>query len=122
MRIAVPRTRRTMTRVLSGIALATLLAVSTGNAALGGTPSAEAGASTASPRTDVFLKDITTDTGLEPHGYLYSSFFNSPDISICPPRCSARPAPTRSSGRPAPTSSPTSATQDHTGRATATAP
>jgi hypothetical protein len=37
-----------------------------------------------STRTDVFIRDISTDVGNEPHGTLFTSFFNSPDIKICP--------------------------------------
>jgi hypothetical protein len=79
-----PRLQRTVI-LLFGATLATLMTVSTSGAAMGG--AAGTGSDTAaavSARTDVFMKDTASDVGNEPHGAIYSSFFNSPDIKICP--------------------------------------
>ncbi|MFY1672601.1 hypothetical protein ACN27G_21980 [Plantactinospora sp. WMMB334] len=84
MTTASPRLLRTSI-ALFGAVLATLLTLSTSSAALGG--GAGNGSTTAAPaaeRTDVFMKDIASDVGNEPHGAIYSSFFNSPDVKICP--------------------------------------
>ncbi|GIG92740.1 hypothetical protein [Plantactinospora endophytica] len=84
MSTASPRLLRTPI-VLFGAVLATLLTVSTSGAALGG--GVEAGSTagaTVSARTDAFMKDTASDVGNEPHGAIYSSFFNSPDVKICP--------------------------------------
>ncbi|MEV4758433.1 hypothetical protein AB0J86_25475 [Micromonospora sp. NPDC049559] len=65
-------------RVFFGAVLVALLTISTAAAPAG------AAAGAAAARTDVYIQDIATDTGLEPHGAIYTSFFNSPDIKICP--------------------------------------
>lgn len=81
------RARRAVLRGLLGGALAALLAVAVGNSASGGATADIADAApvpASSDRTDVFIKDIPNDVGNEPHGYVPSSYFNSPDISICP--------------------------------------
>ncbi|MEQ4303636.1 hypothetical protein ABNF97_20025 [Plantactinospora sp. B6F1] len=84
MTSASPRLLRTPI-VLFGAVLATLLTFSTSGAALGG--GADNGSTTGaavSARTDAFMKDTASDVGNEPHGAIYSSFFNSPDVKICP--------------------------------------
>jgi hypothetical protein len=74
-----PRLRRSAARLFVSTALATLMAVTLGGAAQG------ADAKVAmDDRTDVYIKDIASDVGYEPHGALYTSFFNSPDVKICP--------------------------------------
>ncbi|GAB3985909.1 hypothetical protein V1634_29430 [Plantactinospora veratri] len=83
MTTASPRLFRT-TGVLFGAVLATLLSVSTSGAALGGVADGSKAGAAVSARTDVFMKDTASDVGNEPHGAIYSSFFNSPDVKICP--------------------------------------
>ncbi|WP_229403405.1 hypothetical protein [Micromonospora okii] len=80
MPIARTRSRPRTARLLFGAALAAVLAFSTGGTATAAVESA----GLAPARTDVFIKDIASDAGYEPHGSIYSSFFNSPDIKICP--------------------------------------
>ncbi|MBB5826426.1 hypothetical protein [Micromonospora carbonacea] len=82
MRIALarPRPRRTA-RLLFGALLTAALAFSVSGTA---TAAIDKGDFTANARTDVYMRDIASDTGFEPHGAIYSSFFNSPDIKICP--------------------------------------
>ncbi|GAA3773078.1 hypothetical protein GCM10022225_70730 [Plantactinospora mayteni] len=71
--------------VLFGTVLALLLTVSTSSAALGsGVGDGSKAGAAVSARTDAFMKDIASDVGNEPHGAIYSSFFNSPDVKICP--------------------------------------
>ncbi|MFC6021785.1 hypothetical protein ACFP2T_37180 [Plantactinospora solaniradicis] len=79
-----PRLQRAVI-LLFGAILATLMTVSTSGAALGGATGtgSDTGAAV-SERTDVYLKDTASDVGYEPHGAIYSSFFNSPDVKICP--------------------------------------
>ncbi|MFB6394274.1 hypothetical protein [Polymorphospora lycopeni] len=86
MNASVPRGRKAVARLLFGAALAALMAVSTGGAATAGT-TVDAGpgsGSTVSSRTDAYLKDTSSDVGFEPHGAILSSFFNSPDVKVCP--------------------------------------
>ncbi|MFG1849393.1 hypothetical protein, partial [Micromonospora carbonacea] len=73
------RFRRSTLAVLTGAALAGLLAV-TAAAAAPGEASQEKAAAAA--RTDVYIKDVTADTGVQPHSY--SPLWASPDIKVCP--------------------------------------
>ncbi|MEO3779296.1 hypothetical protein ABGB16_21115 [Micromonospora sp. B11E3] len=69
-------------RLLFGAALTAVLALATGGTATAA-PDTGGQVGTAT-RTDVYPRDIPSDIGLEPHGAIYSSFFNSPDVKICP--------------------------------------
>ncbi|MBB5830077.1 hypothetical protein [Micromonospora carbonacea] len=73
------RFRRSTLAVLTGAALAGLLAVTAAAAAPGEAPQEKAAAAA---RTDVYIKDVTADTGVQPHSY--SPLWASPDIKVCP--------------------------------------
>ncbi|MGX4655037.1 hypothetical protein ACWCHM_15175 [Micromonospora sp. SCSIO 07396] len=73
------RVRRSTLAVLTGAALAGLLAVTAAAAAPGEAPQGKAAAAA---RTDVYMKDVTADTGYQPHSY--SPLWASPDIKVCP--------------------------------------
>ncbi|WP_405108427.1 hypothetical protein OG559_26365 [Micromonospora sp. NBC_01405] len=80
--MTIARTRPRVARLLFGAVLTALMAFSVGGTAA---VAADAGSGmAANARTDVYIKDIASDTGFEPHGAIYSSFFNSPNIKICP--------------------------------------
>ncbi len=82
MRIARTRPRPRVAQLLFGAVLTAIMAFSVGGTAA---VAADAGSGvSANARTDVYIRDIASDTGYEPHGAIYSSFFNSPDIKICP--------------------------------------
>ncbi|MFJ6194965.1 hypothetical protein [Micromonospora sp. NPDC092111] len=82
MRIARTHPRPRTARLLFGAVLTAVMAFSVGGTAAAAVES-DSGKSV-NARTDVYIQDIASDTGLEPHGAIYSSFFNSPDIKICP--------------------------------------
>ncbi|MGC4808303.1 hypothetical protein [Micromonospora sp. DT233] len=82
MRIARNRPRPRAARLLLGAALTAVMAFSVGGTAASAVE--KDGGIAANARTDAYIRDIATDTGLEPHGAIYSSFFNSPDVKICP--------------------------------------
>ncbi|MEU1883982.1 hypothetical protein [Micromonospora sp. WMMD987] len=73
------RIRRSTLAVLTGAALAGLLAVTAAGAAPRQAPQERAAAAA---RTDVYLKDVAADTGIQPHSY--SPLWASPDIKVCP--------------------------------------
>ncbi|WP_405096195.1 hypothetical protein [Micromonospora sp. NBC_01412] len=82
MRIARTRPRPRVARLLFGAVLTAVMAFAVGGTAA---VAADAGSGmSANARTDVYIRDIASDIGSEPHGAIYSSFFNSPDIKICP--------------------------------------
>ncbi|GIJ25111.1 hypothetical protein Vqi01_02730 [Micromonospora qiuiae] len=72
------RARRAALVVLAGAALTGLLAVTAATAAPVGAPERAAAAA----RTDVYIKDVPTDVGLEPH--TLEPLWASPDIKVCP--------------------------------------
>ncbi|MCX4472117.1 hypothetical protein C5N14_17295 [Micromonospora sp. MW-13] len=82
MKIARTRPRPRVARVLFGAVLTAIMAFSVGGTAAGAVE--RSGDFGTMARTDVYMKDIASDTGYEPHGAIYSSFFNSPDIKLCP--------------------------------------
>ncbi|MFI5927803.1 hypothetical protein ACIA3K_17660 [Micromonospora sp. NPDC051543] len=71
--------RRSTLAVLTGAALAALLAVTAATAAPGEAPQGKAASAA---RTDVYIKDVAADTGIQPHSY--SPLWASPDIKVCP--------------------------------------
>jgi hypothetical protein len=75
---------RSASRLLLGAALTAVLAFgAAGSASAIPVTGSTDGAATAA-RTDVFIRDIATDVGVEPHGTIYSSYYQSPDIKVCP--------------------------------------
>ncbi|WP_213455060.1 hypothetical protein [Rhizomonospora bruguierae] len=87
MRIARTDSRPRAARLLLGAALTAVMALAAGGTATAATGAATSGANAkaaAADRTDVYIRDTLDDYGLEPHGPIYSSFFNSPDVKICP--------------------------------------
>ncbi|NGM16344.1 hypothetical protein [Verrucosispora sioxanthis] len=72
------RVRRAALVVLAGATLTSLLAVTA--AAAAPFPASERAAATA--RTDVYIKDVAADVGVEPH--LLEPLWISPDIKVCP--------------------------------------
>lgn len=82
MRITPTGPRPRAARLLIGAALAAVLALTTGGTAVAAPDTT--GDVTIAERTDVYIQDIPSDVGYEPHGAIYSSFFNSPDVKVCP--------------------------------------
>ncbi|WP_405093746.1 hypothetical protein OG767_13750 [Micromonospora sp. NBC_01392] len=72
------RVRRSALAVLTGTALAALLAVTTAAAA----PVEARQDKAAAARTDVYIRDVAADVGVQPHSY--NPLWASPDIKVCP--------------------------------------
>ncbi|WP_327038242.1 hypothetical protein [Micromonospora maris] len=72
------RVRRVVLGVVAGAALAGLLSVTAAVAA----PLAAADRAAPTARTDVYIKDVDGDVGLQPH--LLGPLWASPDIKVCP--------------------------------------
>ncbi|WBB75687.1 hypothetical protein O7602_09350 [Micromonospora sp. WMMD1128] len=72
------RVRRSALAVLTGTALAALLAVTTAAAA----PVVARPDNAAAARTDVYIRDVTADVGVQPHSL--NPLWASPDIKVCP--------------------------------------
>ena len=76
------RARRSTFTLLTGAALATLLSVTAAGAApLAGPADSRGGGATIAAPADVFMKDTTTDVGLQPHAL--NPLWQSPDIKVC---------------------------------------
>ncbi|GAB3806114.1 hypothetical protein [Micromonospora zhanjiangensis] len=73
------RVRRTVFVVLTGAALVGLLTITAATAA---PATARSEKSIAADRTDVYIKDVAADTGVQPHSY--NPLWASPDIKVCP--------------------------------------
>lgn len=78
METAGSHARRPARAMLLGSALAVLLTITTAGAASGAYPD---GASSASPRVDLYMRDYVGDVGVEPH--TVNGVYQSPDIKIC---------------------------------------
>ncbi|WFE41035.1 hypothetical protein [Micromonospora sp. WMMD998] len=72
------RVRRSALAVLTGTALAALLAVTTAAAA----PVVARPDNAAAARTDVYIRDVAADVGIQPHSL--NPLWASPDIKVCP--------------------------------------
>ncbi|GAB2934702.1 hypothetical protein GCM10027280_23210 [Micromonospora polyrhachis] len=83
MGIASRSVGRSAPRLLVGAVLAALLTMSTAGAALGDTSTTvpSSADSTIAAPTDVYIRDVAADVGLQPHSY--NPLWASPDIKVC---------------------------------------